>query len=58
MLTLSKNVQDRVHSLISTLAIITAATLTLVEIDFLELLIFIIDATMLLCLCVNARVYK
>ena len=58
MLTLSKNVQDRVHSLISTLAIITAATLTLVEIDFLELLIFIIDATMLLCLYVNARVYK
>ena len=58
MLTLSKNVQDRVHSLISTLAIITAAALTLVEIDFLELLIFIIDATMLLCLYVNARVYK
>ena len=58
MPTLSKNVQDRFHSLISTLAIITAATLTLVEIDFLELLIFIIDATMLLCLYVNARVYK
>ena len=58
MLTLSKNVQDRVHSFISTLAIITAATLTLVEIDFLELLIFIIDATTLLCLYVNARVYK
>ena len=58
IVTISKNVQDRVHSLISIPAIITAATLKWVEIDFLELKIFLIDATMPLCHDVDAGVYK
>ena len=51
ILTISKNVQDRVHFLINILAIITALTLTWVEIDFLELLIFFY--LMPVCHCVT-----
>ena len=42
-MTISKNVPDRFHSLISIPAIITAATLTRLKIDFLKL-VFFIDA--------------
>ena len=49
--------QDRFHFLVSIPAIITAATLTRVEIDFLEL-DFFIDVSMPLRHYVDARVYK
>ena len=49
--------QYRVHSLISISAIVTAATISWVEIDFLELL-FLVDVGMYLCHYVDAGVYK
>ena len=49
--------QDQFHSLMSIPAIITAAPLTRVETDFLEL-VFLIDTEMPLCHYADARVYK
>ena len=55
ILTTSKNVQEQVQSLLSIPAIITAATLTSVEIDSLGyLLFFVIDAGMPLCYYIDA----
>ena len=55
ILTTSKNVQEHVQSLLSIPAIITAATLTSVEIDSLGyLLFFVIDAGMPLCYYIDA----
>ena len=52
ILALTKNVQDWFHSLMSIPAIITAATLTRVETDFLELVFYQWRyATMSLCRC-------
>ena len=52
-----KNEQDQFHSLMSIPAIITAATLTRVETDFLELVIFI-NAGVPLCHYADTGVYK
>ena len=60
ILTITKIVVDQIHSLISIPTTITTATLTWVETDFLELLLFcfLINTGMPLCYNANAWVYK
>ena len=51
--------EDQAHSHINIPAIITTATITWVEADFLKLLLFfLIEAGMPLCHHANAGVYK